>query len=165
MALTLFEHPQTQRQPGVDARRFLADHAGAQHQPVGDDLRLFRGFAEDGQEDSGSNAWNAFRSSGCRNRRLEYDSLLHTIQAAWQKTSCHRPKGCGDAALIPKINTACAKNCIIGLLKKDDIQLTLPYKRESLTPPEPSKVRGDGPSFGRNKILARHAGDGVRSQG
>ena len=49
----LLEHAQAERQPGVDARRLLADHAGAQHQPMRDDLRLFRRFLQDGQEIAG----------------------------------------------------------------------------------------------------------------
>jgi hypothetical protein len=30
--LDLLQHPQAQRQPGIDAGRLLPDHAGAQHQ-------------------------------------------------------------------------------------------------------------------------------------
>ncbi len=48
--LDLAQHPVAERQPGVDARRFLADHAGPQHQPVRDDLGFLGRFAEDGQE-------------------------------------------------------------------------------------------------------------------
>ena len=49
----LLQHAQAERQPGVDAGRLLADHAGAQHQPMRDDLRLFRRFLEDGQKIAG----------------------------------------------------------------------------------------------------------------
>src|SRR3546814_3248361 len=44
--LDLLQHPKAERQPGVDAGACLADHAGAQHEPVGDDLRLLRGFLQ-----------------------------------------------------------------------------------------------------------------------
>ena len=49
-AVDLVEHAQADRQPRVDARRFLPQHSGAQHQPVRDDFRLFRGFSQNGQE-------------------------------------------------------------------------------------------------------------------
>ncbi len=52
-ALTLLQHAQAQRQPGVDAGALLLDQAGAQHQLVRDDLRLFRRFLEHGQEIAG----------------------------------------------------------------------------------------------------------------
>ena len=38
--------PEAERQPGIDAGACLADHAGAQHQPVRDDLRFRRRFLE-----------------------------------------------------------------------------------------------------------------------
>src|SRR5439155_18305061 len=41
---------QPQRQPGIDPGARLADHAGAQHQPVRDDLRLARVLAQQRQE-------------------------------------------------------------------------------------------------------------------
>ena len=37
-------------QPGIDARAGLFDKARLQHQSVADDLRLTRGFLEDGEE-------------------------------------------------------------------------------------------------------------------
>jgi hypothetical protein len=46
--LDLLQHAQAQRQPGIDARRFLPHHAGAQHQPMRHDLRLFRILLKDG---------------------------------------------------------------------------------------------------------------------
>ena len=49
----LLEHPQTQRQEGINPGRLLADHAGAQHQPMGGDLRLLRGLTQIGQEEPG----------------------------------------------------------------------------------------------------------------
>ena len=49
----LVQHPQAERQPGVDAGAFLPDHAGAQHQPVRDDFRLLRRFLEHRQEIAG----------------------------------------------------------------------------------------------------------------
>ena len=51
--LDLLEHAEAQRQPGIDAGARLADHAGAQHQLVRDDLRLVRRLAQDGQEIAG----------------------------------------------------------------------------------------------------------------
>ena len=39
-ALDVLQHAQAERQPGIDAGAGLADQAGAQHQPVRDDLRL-----------------------------------------------------------------------------------------------------------------------------
>ena len=44
------EHLEAERQPGVDPGRGLADHAGAQHQPVAGDLRFGRGVAQDREE-------------------------------------------------------------------------------------------------------------------
>ena len=49
----LLQHPQAERQEGINPGRLLADHAGAQHQPVGGDLRLLRGLAQIGQEEPG----------------------------------------------------------------------------------------------------------------
>ena len=51
--LDLLEHAKAERQPGVDARGLLADQTRPQHEPVGDDLRLFRGLAQDRQEVAG----------------------------------------------------------------------------------------------------------------
>ena len=51
--LDLLQHPQAQRQKGINSGRLLPHHAGAQHQPVGDDFRLFRGLAQDRQEKAG----------------------------------------------------------------------------------------------------------------
>ena len=48
--LDLLQHPKAQRQPGIDAGRLLPHHAGAQHQPVRDDLGLFRILFQDGQK-------------------------------------------------------------------------------------------------------------------
>ena len=49
----LLQHAKAERQEGIDAGCLLPDHAGAQHQPVGDDLRLLRRFAQDGQKEAG----------------------------------------------------------------------------------------------------------------
>ena len=46
----LVEHALAERQPGEAALPLLADHAGAQHQPVRDDLGFARILFEDGQE-------------------------------------------------------------------------------------------------------------------
>ena len=51
--LDLLEHAKAERQPGIDARAGLADHAGPQHQLVRDDLRLLGRLAQHGQEELG----------------------------------------------------------------------------------------------------------------
>ena len=51
--LDFLEDAEAQRQPRIDAGAGLADHAGAQHQLVRDDLRLFRRLAQNGQEEAG----------------------------------------------------------------------------------------------------------------
>ena len=48
--LDVLQHPEPQRQPGIDAGRGLADHAGAQHQAMGDDRGLGRRVLQRGQE-------------------------------------------------------------------------------------------------------------------
>ena len=65
----LVQDAQAQRQPGVDAGRLLADHAGAQHQPMRDDLRLLRRFLEDRQEIAGET------------HRLPWDSIRGAVRA------------------------------------------------------------------------------------
>jgi hypothetical protein len=47
IATDLASTVQAQRQPGIDASRFLADHAGAQHQPVRNDLCFAWAFLSD----------------------------------------------------------------------------------------------------------------------
>ncbi len=42
-----------ERQKGINPGRLLPDHAGAQHQPVRDDLGLFRDFTQNRQEVAG----------------------------------------------------------------------------------------------------------------
>ena len=49
----LLQHAQAERQERIDAGRLLPHHAGAQHQPVRDDLGLFRRLAQDRQEIAG----------------------------------------------------------------------------------------------------------------
>src|SRR5439155_25300015 len=49
----LLEHAKAQREPGIDAGARLPDHAGAQHEPMRDDLRLRRVLANQRQEVSG----------------------------------------------------------------------------------------------------------------
>ncbi len=51
--LDFLQHAQAERQEGVDAGRLLPHHAGAQHQPMRDDFRLFRRLAQDGEEIAG----------------------------------------------------------------------------------------------------------------
>ena len=50
--LDLLQHPEAERQPGIDAGCLLPDHARAEHQPVRDDLRLFRILFQNRQEKS-----------------------------------------------------------------------------------------------------------------
>ena len=49
----LVQDPDAERQPGVAARRLLPDHAGAQHEPMRDDLRLLGRLLQDRQEIAG----------------------------------------------------------------------------------------------------------------
>ena len=46
----LLEHPQAERQPGINAGARLPDHPGAKHQPMRDDLRLARVLAHQRQK-------------------------------------------------------------------------------------------------------------------
>ena len=52
-ALDVAQHLEAHGQPGIDPGAGLADHAGAQHQPVARDLRLGGGLLEHGQEIAG----------------------------------------------------------------------------------------------------------------
>ncbi len=47
------QHPQPQRQPGINPRRLLLDHPRPQHVAVRHDLRLGGVFLEDRQEVAG----------------------------------------------------------------------------------------------------------------
>jgi hypothetical protein len=49
--LDLLQDAEAERQPGIDAGGLLPDHAGTQHQPMRDDLRLFRIFLQNGQKE------------------------------------------------------------------------------------------------------------------
>ncbi len=63
--LDLLQHPKAERQPGVDAGRLLPHHARAQHQPMRDDLRLFRILFQDRQEETRqSHGSNSGESAG-----------------------------------------------------------------------------------------------------
>jgi hypothetical protein len=62
--LDLLEHAVAQRQPGIDAGRLLADHAGPEHVAVRDDLGLGRGFLEDRQEEARQAHTVQFRQNG-----------------------------------------------------------------------------------------------------
>ncbi len=64
--LDLLEHAQAERQEGIDAGRLLAQHAGPQHEPMGDDLRLFRRLAQDRQEVTGQAHGVGSRIAGFR---------------------------------------------------------------------------------------------------
>jgi len=54
------QHPVAERQPGIDARRLLLDHAGPQHVAMADDLGLGGVFLEDGEEVAGETHVRAF---------------------------------------------------------------------------------------------------------
>ena len=54
----LLQHAEAERQPGIDAGARLADHAGAQHQPVRDDLRFLRVVAQQRQEIAAEAHWS-----------------------------------------------------------------------------------------------------------
>ncbi len=60
------EHAQAERQPGVDPGGLLSDQPGPQHEPVRDDLGLFRGLAEDGQEIAAQTHGMPFRLKSVR---------------------------------------------------------------------------------------------------
>ena len=51
--LDFLQDAEAQGKPRIDAGARLAHHAAAQHQLMGNDLRLFRRLAQDGQEKSG----------------------------------------------------------------------------------------------------------------
>ena len=70
-ALDIGEHALAQRQPGIDARRGLPDHRGAQHQLVRNHLRLARRFLEDRHEIAGQ-AHQGFRRAGWMNAALAW---------------------------------------------------------------------------------------------
>ena len=50
--LDLLQHPEAQRQPGINTRRLLPHHARAQHQPMRDDLGLFRILFKDRKKET-----------------------------------------------------------------------------------------------------------------
>ena len=66
----LVENADAQRQPRIDAGRLLADHAGAQHQAVRDDLGLF-GIVS--RESAGSNGTGASHLAAAARRRILID--------------------------------------------------------------------------------------------
>ena len=71
--LDLLEHAEAERQPRVDAGRLLADHAGAQHQPMRDDLRFLRRLAQDRQKEAGETHGRGSDSSRDNGRRVKAD--------------------------------------------------------------------------------------------
>src|SRR3984885_12863774 len=62
----LVQDPDAERQPGVAARRLLPDHAGAQHQPMRDDFRLFRRLLQNGEEVTGKTHGSGLRGDANR---------------------------------------------------------------------------------------------------
>ena len=52
-AADLLQHAKAEREKRVDARGLLANHSGAQHQPVRNDLCLLRSFTQDRQKVTG----------------------------------------------------------------------------------------------------------------
>ena len=60
----LVEHAQAERQESINSRGLLPHHAGAQHQPMRDDLGFFRRFAQNGQEITGQAHGNSATASG-----------------------------------------------------------------------------------------------------
>ena len=62
--LDLLQNAKAQRQPGIDPCGLLADHAGPQHEPVRDDLRLRGVFLQDGQKKA-RQAHEADSMTGC----------------------------------------------------------------------------------------------------
>jgi hypothetical protein len=51
--LDLLEHAKPEWEPCVDPRGLLSDESGPQHETMRDNLRLFRGLAQDWQEVAG----------------------------------------------------------------------------------------------------------------
>src|SRR5262249_39579880 len=82
-AADLLEDAQAERQEGIDAGRLLADHAGAQHQAMRDDLRLFGRFAQDRQEEWG-------QTHGRWSIRLAVDETRPRETGSPRKTQGHR---------------------------------------------------------------------------
>ena len=62
------EDPLADRQPGIDAGRLLPDQAGAEHQPMRDDLGFLRRLAKDRQEVAGKAHGRKDSVQGVRNR-------------------------------------------------------------------------------------------------
>jgi len=60
----LIEDAQPERQEGIDACGLLADHAGAQHQPMGNDVGFLRRLAQNRQEKTGQTHCETFRFDG-----------------------------------------------------------------------------------------------------
>ena len=79
----LVQHADAERQPGVRARRLLPDHASAQHQPMRDDLRLFRRLLENWQEITGKT--HGSRLNGRESRREPF--TLPGGPALWPQRS------------------------------------------------------------------------------
>ena len=76
--LDLLQHPQAQRQPGIDAGRFLPHHARAQHQAMRDDLGLLRILFKDRQKKPRQSHGDTQRIGGTRERASETGSAAKT---------------------------------------------------------------------------------------
>ncbi len=66
----LGENAEAQRQPGVNAGRLLADHAGAQHQAMRDDFRFLGRLAQDRQKIAGKTHQKLSGDRRCKADRL-----------------------------------------------------------------------------------------------
>ena len=104
----LVEHPQPERQPGVDAGRFLPDHAGAEHQPMRHDLGLLGRLAQDGQEISaethrrglGGRCGSARRLRRRRGAKQSQDRGKHKARDSCRFTRLHHCRTGLDALLM-----------------------------------------------------------------
>jgi len=86
------QDPQPERQPGIDPRRLLLDHAGAQHVAMRDDLRLGRVFLEDRQEVAGQthsgHPWKDTAAERFRDARAEgQGGACRACTGAWHRVA------------------------------------------------------------------------------
>ena len=104
--LDLLQHPQAQRQPGIDAGRLLPHHARAQHQPMRHDLGLFRILFQDGQkEPRQSHGQHQEESVGTREASSETGSAAKTQGRAIRR----KPLRLADFRLVSAGTTLTAR--------------------------------------------------------
>ena len=97
----LVEHAQAERQEGINPGRLLPHHAGAQHQPMRDDLGLLRRLAQDRQEIAG-------QAHGRLRRRFVGTARPSEIGTAEKTQGPPRPSA--DAARVIAASSRDARN-------------------------------------------------------